>query len=126
VRGFQQRDKWGTSKVQGHNRRPPKSFDYYLEQRLFYDCAGWAGPDHAGAWGAEWVRFGMNEVALPQLVFATDYPQAVRVDQEVKDYVDQVRALGANERAMLEGMNAEKLIPDLGERLAKRKKPKKK
>jgi predicted TIM-barrel fold metal-dependent hydrolase len=121
VRGFQQRDKWGTSGVAGHNRRPPKPFDYYLEQRLYYDVAGWAGPDHAGAWGSEWVRFGMNEVRLSQLVFATDYPQAVRSDQEVKDYVDQVRALGPNERAMLEGVNAEKLIPDLKARLAKRK-----
>lgn len=120
VRGFQQRDKWGTSGVQGHNRRPPKPFDYYLEQRLYYDVAGWAGPDHAGAWGAEWVRFGMNEIRLSQLVFATDYPQAVRTDQEVKDYVDRVRALGPNERAMLEGVNAEKLIPDLKARLAKR------
>jgi predicted TIM-barrel fold metal-dependent hydrolase len=120
VRGFQQRDKWGTSGVKGHNRRPPKPFDHYLEQRLYYDVAGWAGPDHAGAWGAEWVRFGMNEVRLSQLVFATDYPQAVRSDQEVKDYVDNVRALGPNERAMLEGVNAEKLIPDLKARLAKR------
>src|SRR6266566_495238 len=78
VPAFQQRDKWGTSGIAGHNRRPPKPFDHYLEQRLYYDCAGWAGPDHAGAWGAEWVRFGMNELALTQLVFATDYPQAVR------------------------------------------------
>jgi predicted TIM-barrel fold metal-dependent hydrolase len=122
VRGFQQRDKWGTSEVRGHNRRPSKSFDHYLEQRLYYDCAGWAGPDHAGAWGAEWVRFGMKEVALTQLVFATDYPQAVRVDSEVVDYVEQVRALGPNERAMLEGLNVEKLIPDARERLSKRKK----
>lgn len=121
VRGFQQRDKWGTSGVKGHNRRPPKPFDYYLEQRLYYDCAGWAGPDHAGAWGSEWVRFGMNEVSLSQLVFATDYPQAVRVDQEVADYVKQVRELGPNERAMLEGINVEKLIPDAKERLAKRR-----
>jgi aminocarboxymuconate-semialdehyde decarboxylase len=121
VRGFQQRDKWGTSGVKGHNRRPPKPFDHYLEQRLYYDCAGWAGPDHAGAWGAEWVRFGMKEVALTQLVFATDYPQAVRADQEVADYVKQVRELGPNERAMLEGLNVEKLIPDAKERLAKRR-----
>jgi predicted TIM-barrel fold metal-dependent hydrolase len=125
VRGFQQRDKWGTSGVKGHNRRPPKPFDHYLEERLYYDVAGWAGPDHAGAWGAEWVRFGMNEVRLSQLVFATDYPQAVRSDSEVKDYVECVRALGPNERAMLEGVNAEKLIPDLGARLAKRKAKKK-
>jgi predicted TIM-barrel fold metal-dependent hydrolase len=125
VRGFQQRDKWGTSKLKGHNRRPPKSFDHYLEQRLFYDCAGWAGPDHAGPWGAEWVRFGMREMALPRVVFATDYPQAVRVDSEVVDYVKAVRALGPNERAMLEGLNVEKLIPDARERLAKRKAKKK-
>lgn len=122
VRGFQQRDKWGTSGVEGHNRRPPERFDYYLEHRLYYDCAGWAGPDHAGAWGAEWVRFGMKEVALPQLVFATDYPQAVRTDQEVADYVKQVRELGPNERAMLEGLNVEKLIPDAKTRLARRRK----
>ncbi len=125
VRGFQQRDKWGTSKVKGHNRRPREAFDHYLEERLYYDCAGWAGPDHAGAWGAEWVRFGMNEVRLSQVVFATDYPQAVRVDDEVKDYVHCVRALGPNERAMLEGVNAEKLIPDLRARLARRKGKKK-
>jgi predicted TIM-barrel fold metal-dependent hydrolase len=126
VRGFQQRDKWGTSKVKGHNRQPEKPFDYYLEQRLFYDCAGWAGPDHAGPWGAEWVHFGMRELALPQIVFATDYPQAVRVDQEVVDYVNAVRALGPNERAMLEGLNVEKLIPNARERLAKRKNAKRK
>ena len=41
-------------------------------------ASGWAGPDHAGEWGAEWVRFGLQEGALSQTVFATDYPQAVR------------------------------------------------
>ena len=60
----------------------------------------------------------MRELALTQIVFATDYPQAVRVDAEVVDYVKAVRALGPNERAMLEGLNVEKLIPDARERLA--------
>jgi hypothetical protein len=55
------------------------------------------------------------------VVFATDYPQAVRVDSEVADYVADVRALGPNERAMLEGLNVEKLIPDARARLAKRR-----
>jgi hypothetical protein len=86
---------------------------------LFYDCAGWAGPDHAGDWGAEWVRFGLQEVALSQTVFATDYPQAVRDPQEVANYVSAVRALGSNARAMVNGLNAEKLIPDIGQRLRK-------
>jgi len=88
---------------------------------LFYDIAGWAGPDHAAEWGAHWVRFGLQELALSQLVFATDYPQAVRDAGEVASYVAALRALGANSRALVEGANAEKLIPDLSRRLAARR-----
>jgi predicted TIM-barrel fold metal-dependent hydrolase len=120
IRGFQQRDKWGTASVPRHGRQPKRPFDYYLESRLFYDCAGWAGPDHAGEWGAEWVRFGLQEVALSQTVFATDYPQAVRDPQEVADYVSAVRALGPNARKMVDGLNAEKLIPDIEQRVQRR------
>jgi predicted TIM-barrel fold metal-dependent hydrolase len=120
VRGFQQRDKWGTAAVPRHGRGPAKPFDHYLEQRLFYDCGGWAGPDHAAEWGAEWVRFGLQETALSQTVFATDYPQAVRDAGEVAGYVEAVRALGPNARAMVDGVAAETLIPDLKQRLAKR------
>jgi predicted TIM-barrel fold metal-dependent hydrolase len=120
IRGFQQREKWGTAGVPRHNRRPRLPFDHYLEHRLFYDCAGWAGPDHAAEWGAEWVRFGLQEVALSQTLFATDYPQAVREPEEVAAYVAAVRALGPNARAMVEGIAAERLVPDLSQRLGKR------
>jgi len=120
IRGFQQRDKWGTAAVPRHGRRPRMPIDHYLETRLYYDCAGWAGPDHAAEWGAEWVRFGLQEVALSQTVFATDYPQAVREAGEVASYVAAVRALGANARAMVDGIAAEALIPDLARRLARR------
>ena len=120
IRGFQQRDKWGTAAVPGHGRRPQKPFDHYLEHRLFYDCAGWAGPDHAAEWGAHWVAFGLQEVALSRTVFATDYPQAVRDADEVAGYVAAVRALGPNARAMVDGIAAEALIPDLKQRTARR------
>jgi hypothetical protein len=120
IRGFQQREKWGTAGVARHNRRPRLPFDHYLEHRLFYDCAGWAGPDHAAEWGAEWVRFGLQEVALSQTLFATDYPQAVREPEEVAAYVAAVRALGPNARAMVDGIAAERLVPDLAQRLGKR------
>jgi uncharacterized protein len=121
IRGFQQREKWGTAKVPRHGRQPKQPIEHYLDERLFYDCAGWAAPDPAAELGAHWVQFGMQEVAFSQVVFATDYPQAVRDDGEVAAYVDAVRGLGPNCRAMLEGANAEKLIPDLRARLAKRK-----
>ena len=124
IRGFQQRDKWSTTQIPRHGRCPSKPFDHYLDDRLFYDCAGWAGPDHAAEWGAEWVRFGLREVALSQLVFATDFPQAVREPDEVAAYVAAVREIGPNARTMLNGANAKKLIPDLDQRLAKRKRSK--
>jgi len=119
IRGFQQRDKWGTAKINRHGRRPAKPFDHYLDHRLYYDIAGWAGPDHAAEWGADWVRFGIEELAFSQLVFATDYPQAVREASEVAAYAAAVRGLGANGRALVAGANAEKLIPDLARRLSK-------
>ena len=121
IRGFQQREKWGTAKVPRHGRKPQKPFEHYLDERLFYDCAGWAGARSGGGTRRALGAFGMQEVAFSQVVFATDYPQAVRDDGEVAAYVDAVRGLGPNCRAMLEGANAEKLIPDLRQRLAKRK-----
>ena len=83
IRGFQHRDKWGTAKIPRHGRRPARPFDHYVDRRLYYDIAGWAGPDHAAEWGAHWVRFGIEELAFSQLVFATDYPQAVREPGDV-------------------------------------------
>ena len=76
--------------------------------------------DHAAEWGADWVSFGLDELAFSQLVFATDYPQAVRDPGEVAAYVAAVRALGPNARAMVDGVAAERLIPDLSRRLGKR------
>jgi len=120
VRGFQQRDKWGTAKVARHGRQPRQPFDHYLDHRLYYDIAGWAGPDQAAQLGGHWVRFGLQELAASQLVFASDYPQAVREAGEVAAYVEAVRALGQEGRAIAGGANAEKLIPDLKRRLAAR------
>jgi predicted TIM-barrel fold metal-dependent hydrolase len=115
IRGFEQRGKWATAMIPRHGREPRQPFDHYLEERLYYDIAGWAGPDHAAEWGAHWVKFGLQELPLSRLVFASDYPQAVRDPNEVASYIETVRGLGAA------GANAEKLIPDLGRRLAARR-----
>jgi uncharacterized protein len=117
IRGLQQREISGTSTIPRHDRQPRRPFDHYLRDRLFYDCAGWSGPDHAAERGAEWMRAGLAELPASQLVFATDYPQAVRDTDEVVAYVDAVRALGIEARAVVDGGNAEKLIPNLSDRL---------
>jgi hypothetical protein len=78
--------------------------------------AGWSGADHAAERGAEWVRTGLSELPPSQAVFATDYPQAVRGDDQVAAYVDAIRALGPQARAVLDGATATKLIPNLSDR----------
>ncbi len=118
IRGFQDRNEFGAAGLARHGRQPKQPFDHYLEHRLFYDIAGWAGPGHAAEWGAHWIRFGFEELKVSQLVFATDYPQAVREPADVAAYVGAVRALGSEGRAIAGGANAEKLIADLAQRLA--------
>jgi predicted TIM-barrel fold metal-dependent hydrolase len=117
IRGFQEREQFGSAAIPGHNRRPAAPIDHYVRTRLFYDCAGWADPLRPAVSGAEWVRFGLSEVPRSQVVFATDYPQAVRTGQGVVDYVAALRALGSDAQAVLAGANAERLIPDLRRRL---------
>src|SRR3984885_10729304 len=121
IRGFQDRAAFGTARIARHGRQPKEPFDHYVDRRLHYDIAGWAGPGHAAEWGAHWVRFGLEELAFSQLVFATDYPQAVREPADVAAYVEAVRGLGGNGRAIAAGVNAEKLIPDLPRRLGARR-----
>jgi hypothetical protein len=96
---------------------PREPFDHYLQHRFFYDCAGWSGPDCAAKRGAEWVRVGLAELPSSQVLFATDYPQAVRDDDEVAAYIKAVAELGAESRKILDGANAEQLIPNLKDRL---------
>jgi predicted TIM-barrel fold metal-dependent hydrolase len=117
IQGLQQREKSGTASIPRHNRRPRKAFDHYLRHRLFYDCAGWSGPDGAAERGAEWVRAGLAELPTAQILFATDYPQAVRDDHELVAYVNAVRGLGSEGPRLLGSANAEKLIPNLSDRL---------
>ena len=64
----------------------------------------------------------MQELALSQCVFATDYPQAIRDPGEVKAYVEAVERLDPNAMALVHGLNAEKLIPDIKGRMARRTK----
>ena len=116
--GFQAREQFGTAQLPRHGRRPRQPFGHYLDQRLYYDIAGWAGPDRAAEYGQHWVRFGLEELPLSQLVFASDYPQAVRHPGQVAAYVEAVRGLGDGGRAVAGGANGEKLIPDLKRRLA--------
>jgi predicted TIM-barrel fold metal-dependent hydrolase len=110
LRGFAQHDRWFTADVPNHNRKPARSLDHYLRERLMYDCAGWAGPNNAAAWGMDWIRNNLASGAVSQTVFASDYPRAVNDDDEMVSYVAAYRKLDA---AATIDANATKLIAKL-------------
>lgn len=118
IRGLQDRKKSGTALIGAHSRQPKSSFEYYLAERLFYDCAGWTGQDNAARNGTQWVASGMSEVPASRVVFATDYPQAVCDSDEVKRYVCALDQLGMS---FAESSAVAELIPDIQKRAAKRK-----
>ena len=113
IKGFSMREVWGTAGNLRHGTEPANGIDHYLNQRLMYDCAGWAGPTNSAEWGEHWVRFGLLEVPTSRIVFATDYPQAIRDADEVRSYVEAVRAIGPEGEEILSGRSAAKLIPRL-------------
>jgi hypothetical protein len=120
IRGLQDREDSGTAGMARHGRQPRRAFEHYLQERLLYDCAGWSGREHAAEHGTQWVRTGLAELPASQCVFGTDYPQAVRDDDEVSDYVHAVSNLGPEARGILGAANASKLITNLEERYGTR------
>ena len=47
-----------------------------------------------------------------RIVFATDYPQEIRARSAVREFVQQIRALGPDGAAILDG-NTAKLLPQV-------------
>jgi predicted TIM-barrel fold metal-dependent hydrolase len=115
IYGLQDRERAGTAMIPRHARRPEKPFSHYLRSRLFFDCAGWSGRDHAGERGAAWVRMGLAELPKSPILFATDYPQAVHNEAEVAAYVERLQSMTEAE-ALLSTQAALNLIPNVEER----------
>jgi predicted TIM-barrel fold metal-dependent hydrolase len=79
-----------------------KDFDYYLQNNMVFDTAGFCG-----ALGA--VKGALIEIPVSRIVFATDYPQEIRERTAVADFVKELRALGKDGEAILSG-NVGKLL----------------
>lgn len=104
VRSYQDKEFWGTVGNERHGRLPEKDFDHYLKNRLVFDTAG-----SGGDMGT--VKSALVELDPSRVVFATDYPQEIRERGKVKEFVDSVRALGADGEAILSG-NTGLLVPE--------------
>ena len=57
------------------------------------------------------MQTGLVEIPASQIVFATDYPQEIRQREVVRDFVRDIRALGATGEQILSG-NTGKLLKE--------------
>jgi predicted TIM-barrel fold metal-dependent hydrolase len=96
VRGYQDKIFWGTKGNPKHGRKPAMDFDHYLSHRFVFDTAGFCG-----AIGA--VKTALVELPAARIVFATDYPQEIRSREAVRDFVQEIRALGPVGEGILSG-----------------------
>jgi 2,3-dihydroxybenzoate decarboxylase len=102
IRSYQDKEFWGTLDNPRHGMKPKHDFDYYLDNNMVFDTAGFCG-----AIGA--VKGALIEIPASRIVFATDYPQEIRGREAVRDFVEEVRTLGKDGEAILSG-NASKLL----------------
>ncbi len=105
---------WGIQDSPEHGRRPAHDITWYMENRMMFDTAGWSGPTDTARRALHWIKHGLMDIPSSRLVFATDYPQAVRDNAAIRDYIAGVRTLGEDGEAILSG-NVARLIPRLAD-----------
>jgi predicted TIM-barrel fold metal-dependent hydrolase len=96
IRSYQDKDFWATAGNPRHGIKPDRDFDYYIRERLVFDTAGFCGAIQA-------VNIGLLELPASRIVFATDYPQEIRAREAVRDFVTELRDLGAPGSQILAG-----------------------
>ena len=102
IRSYQDKDFWGVKGNAKHGRKAEKDFDYYINNNMLFDSAGFCC-----AIGA--VNAALAEIPASRIVFATDYPQEIRAREAVRDFVRDIRALGKDGETILSG-NVGKLL----------------
>ncbi len=85
IRDYQDKAFWGLSGDPVHGKRPQHAFDHYLS-RLYFDTGG-----HFGEMTA--VRAALLNIPPDNLLFGTDYPQEIRDQEQVKQFIDNLRGL---------------------------------
>jgi len=96
IRSYQDKEFWGTAGNSLHGMKPRHDFDYYLRHNMVFDTGGFCGEMAA-------VHATLLEIPASRIVFATDYPQEIRARAAVRDFLHDLRALGADGEQILSG-----------------------
>lgn len=96
IRSYQDKVFWGTKGNPRHGALPEKDFDYYINHNLMFDSGGFCGAIEA-------VKTALIEISADRIVFGTDYPQEIRTDGVTKNFVQELKKLGADGEKILSG-----------------------
>jgi predicted TIM-barrel fold metal-dependent hydrolase len=96
IRCYEDKVFWGTAGNPRHGIKGAKAIDHYIRHNLVFDTGGFAG-------GMGAIKAGLCEIPASRMVFATDYPQEIRQREAVRDFVADLRALGADGERILSG-----------------------
>ena len=96
IRSYQDKVFWGTKGNAKHGALPAKEFDHYIANNFVFDSGGFCG-------AVEVVKMALLELPAARLVFGTDYPQEIRTAAVNANYIKEIRALGKDGDALLEG-----------------------
>jgi predicted TIM-barrel fold metal-dependent hydrolase len=102
IRSYQDKVFWGTKGNPRHGATPEKDFDHYINNNLMFDSGGFCGVIGS-------VKTALVEIPAERIVFGTDYPQEIRTIEVTKNFVQEIRALGAQGEKILTG-NVKTLI----------------
>lgn len=96
IRTYENKEYWGTVGNPRHGMKAKKPFDYYIRNHFVFDTAGICGTMAS-------LQATLVEIPASRIVFATDYPQEVRGREVVRDFVNNIRGLGAIGEQILSG-----------------------
>jgi predicted TIM-barrel fold metal-dependent hydrolase len=104
IRGFEDKEFWGTAGNPRHGRKSRQPFDHYLANNMVFDCGGFFGSIDA-------VRTALIEIPAARIVFGTDYPQEIRSAEVSRRFVTRIAEFGAGGDRILK-RNASILLQD--------------
>lgn len=104
IRSYQEKEFWGTAQDPRHGKLPPKPFNTYLE-RIYFDTGGFIGYTNP-------IKAALLELKPCQLVFGSDYPQEIRTEGTMRQFVDGIRNMdiSSEDKLRILEKNGEKIL----------------
>ena len=85
IEPYQDKVFWGTAEHPRHGKLPQRSFREYFD-RIYFDTGGFFGNINA-------VKCALVEIKPKNIVFGTDYPQEIRDEIQVENFVKEIEKL---------------------------------